>query len=205
MFRWSLFLCMLFTGQGLVAQKLGAIRDKYVYVGIPQSQFAEIASFGKQRSMNWCWAACIQMIMNYHAIPVTQEQVVRRTLGKLVDVPANPNMMFKALNGWEVDVFGDKVQVSSNTYSTSAKEITAFVSTKKPLIVGLREDGSSIGHAYVLIGIFYDTFKNDQGGITYVPHSVMLVNPWPSSSTMKDMSWDDFVERLVVSFKVWVH
>ncbi|MBK6539974.1 MAG: hypothetical protein IPG10_01540 [Flavobacteriales bacterium] len=191
--------------QDITAQKLGDVKNKYVYVGIPYTGFAELASFGKQRSMNWCWAACIQMVLNYHEIPVAQELIVQRTVGRLDDVPADPKMMFKALNGWEVDVHGVHVQVSSNTYSTSAKEITAFVTTNKPLIVGLRENGVGIGHAYVLIGMFYDTIPDGLGDVTYMPQSVLLINPWPKGESMVDLSWEEFMERLIVCFKVWVH
>ena len=51
-------LTLLITLTEIVsAQTLGAIKDKYVYVGIPSNEFSAIASFGKQHSMNWCWAA----------------------------------------------------------------------------------------------------------------------------------------------------
>lgn len=187
------------------AQKLGAVKDKYIYVGIPQNEFVEIAGFGKQHSMNWCWAACIQMILNYNDIPVLQEEVVKRTLGKLIDKPADPNIMFKALNGWEVDFYGNNVLVSSNFYSTNINEVTAFLATKKPLIVGLRQDNSRIGHAYVLLGIYYETILKKSGEVIYKPHSVILIDPWPGNSSVNDMSWSNFAERLVVSYKVWIN
>lgn len=195
----------IFIAQITIAQKLGAVKDKYVYVGISENEFSSIASFGKQHSMNWCWAACIQMILNYNAIPVLQEQIVKRTLGKLVDKPADPNIMFRALNGWEVDVYGNKVLVSSNFYSTDTKEITTFLATKKPLIVGLRQQGTNIGHAYVLIGMFYETVFKTNGDVSYKPHSVLLVDPWPGNNSIKDISWSDFTDRLNVSYKVWVN
>lgn len=198
-------LLLVLIAQVTFSQKLGAVKDKYIYVGIPESEFSSIASFGKQHSMNWCWAACIQMVLNYHSIPVLQELVVKRTLGKLVDKPADPSIMFKALNGWEVDVFGNKVLVSSNFYSTDTKEITTFLATKKPLIVGLRQQGTSIGHAYVLIGMFYETIMKNNGDISYKPHSVLLVDPWPGNNSIKDISWSDFANRLNVSYKVWVN
>lgn len=187
------------------AQKLGAIKDKYVYVGIPQNEFTEIAAFGKQRSMNWCWAACIQMILNYNSIPVLQDQIVKRTLGKLIDEPADSALMFKALNGWEVDVYGRKVLVSSNFYSTDLIEITAFLNTNKPLIVGLQQENNHIGHAYVLIGIYYETILKNNGEKNYRPHSVILIDPWPGSNSINDMSWGEFVNRLSVSYKVWIN
>lgn len=195
----------IFIAQITIAQKLGAVKNKYVYVGISENEFSSIASFGKQHSMNWCWAACIQMILNYNAIPVLQEQIVKRTLGKLVDKPADPNIMFRALNGWEVDVYGNKVLVSSNFYSTDTKEITTFLATKKPLIVGLRQQGTNIGHAYVLIGMFYETVFKNNGDVSYKPHSVLLVDPWPGNNSIKDISWGDFADRLNVSYKVWVN
>lgn len=186
------------------AQTLGAIKDKYVYVGISSNEFSAIASFGKQHSMNWCWAACIQMVLNYNSIPVLQEQIVKRTLGKLVDKPADPNIMFKALNGWEVDIYGKNVLVKSNFYSTDTKEITSFLASNKPLIVGLRQSGA-IGHAYVLIGVFYETVYKNNGQISYKPHSVLLVDPWPGNNSFTDMSWSDFADRLNVSYKVWTN
>ena len=201
---FTLIFSLLFI-QYITAQKLGTVRDKYVYVGIPQSEFSEFASFGKQHSMNWCWAACIQMILNYNAIPVLQEQIVKRTLGELIDKPADPSMMFKALNGWEVDVYGNNVLVSSNFYSTDIKEITVFLGTKKPLIVGLEQPGSNIGHAYVLIGMYYETTFKNNGETSYTPYSVMLVDPWPDNINIKEISWDEFVYRLNISFKVWVN
>lgn len=201
---FTLTLAMLIA-QITIAQKLGAVKEKYVYVGISENEFSSIASFGKQHSMNWCWAACIQMILNYNAIPVLQEQIVKRTLGKLVDKPADPSIMFRALNGWEVDVYGNKVLVSSNFYSTDTKEITTFLATKKPLIVGLRQQGTNIGHAYVLIGMFYETVFKNSGEVSYKPHSVLLVDPWPGNNSIKDISWSDFADRLNVSYKVWVN
>jgi len=174
-FKFAYLLFFLLSAQFTYSQKLGAVKDKYVYVGIPESEFSNIASFGKQHSMNWCWAACIQMILNYYAIPVLQEQIVKRTLGKLVDKPADPSIMFRALNGWEVDVYGNIVLVSSNFYSTDTKEITTFLATKKPLIVGLRQQGTNISHAYVLIGMFYETVFKNSGELSYKPHSYYLL------------------------------
>lgn len=195
---------MLFV-QNIEAQKLGAVKDKYVYVGITKKEFSNFATLGKQRNMNWCWAACIQMILNYNAIPVLQEEIVNRTLGDLLDVPADPNMMFKALNGWEVDVYGNNVLVNSNFYSTDLNEITTFLGTNKPLIVGLSQPQSKIGHAYVLIGIFYETVFKNKGGVSYKPYSVLLVDPWPDNINIQEMSWSEFVYRLNISYKVWVN
>lgn len=205
MYRLLIFSLAIMFSPISSAQKLGTVKDKYIYIGVPQNEFSSIASYGKQHSMNWCWAACIQMVLNYNSIPVLQEQIVKRTLGKLVDKPADPHIMFKALNNWEVDKYGNKVLVSSNFYSTDTKEITTFLASKKPLIVGLRQQGSNIGHAYVLIGMFYETVFKNNGEASYKPHSVLLVDPWPGNNNIKDISWSDFANSLNVSYKVWVN
>jgi len=202
--KYCLLSILLLICTCSVAQTLGAVKERFSYVGVPKNSFREIATFGKQHNMNWCWAACIQMVLNFYKIPIVQEQVVKRTLGKLVDKPANPDIMFKALNGWEVDVYGNNVLVNSNFYSTSVKEITAFLVTQKPLIVGLKQQETNIGHAYVLIGMHYEKFYGNEGE-TIVPHSVLLVDPWPGNTNVLDMSWSDFTERLIVTYKVWVN
>ena len=81
------FTSILSTGNSARAQTLGSLKEKYQYIGINSGEFNSLTTFGKQRSLNWCWAACIQMVLNFHRIPVTQEQVVKKTLGKLVDRP----------------------------------------------------------------------------------------------------------------------
>lgn len=195
----------MLIGNSLVAQKLGTLKNKYFYVGVDPNEFAEIATYGKQRNMNWCWAACTQMVLNYYEISVEQEQVVKKALGKLIDQPADPDIMFRALNGWEIDVRGNHILVNSNFYATDLLEITTFLATKKPLIVGLHEASSAIGHAYVLIGIFYEKIIKSDGSTIHKPHSVQLVDPWPDNESIIDISWSEFVEKLHVSYKVWVN
>ena len=48
-------------------------------VGIPTETFNFVAS--TQRSTNWCWAASIQMTLNYYGVAITQEEIVARTYG----------------------------------------------------------------------------------------------------------------------------
>lgn len=201
----ALLWVLWFLSLNAVGQDLGSTGSKFIYAGIPQKRAADIAVFGKQRSENWCWAACIQMVLNFHSIPVTQEQIVRRTLGKMEDAPANHRMMFEALDGWEVDAYGRPVSVGSNAYSTSIKEIRAFVSTNKPLIVGLGQGRERVGHAFVLIGMYHAKIPDEHRGFVYAPYSVLLLDPWPSSELVTEMSWSEFVDRLIVSYKVWVN
>ena len=47
------------------------------YVGIRTVDFNFVAA--AQQQSEWCWAASIQMILNYYGIPATQQEIVTRT------------------------------------------------------------------------------------------------------------------------------
>jgi len=48
----------------------------------------------------WYWAASIQMVLNYHGLYVTQEQIVQRVFGLPLDTPAYLQHILYALTGW---------------------------------------------------------------------------------------------------------
>ena len=71
----------------------GVPSDEFEYFAAPQSS-------GRQRQTNWCWAASIQMVLNYHGINASQEEIVARCFGELVDRPGQPADILGTLNGW---------------------------------------------------------------------------------------------------------
>jgi hypothetical protein len=50
-----------------------------MYIGLDEEVVAKSrpATDGRQRRENWCWAACSQMVMNYHGLEQTQEDLAR--------------------------------------------------------------------------------------------------------------------------------
>ena len=202
--HWVLFLYLSFFFFDTNAQTLGSLNQKYEFVGINRSDFSRVSMYGTQRSLNWCWAACVQMVMNYQNVHITQEEIVKKSLGTLIDKPAGSDIMFRALNGWTPNTIGKSNRIYSNNFPTSTKEISSFLATQKPLIVGLRQ-GEKIGHAYVLIGMYYEVYSNSTGHKERRPHSVILADPWPGNPAINDMSWSEFKERLMVSYKVWIN
>jgi hypothetical protein len=68
------------------------------YVGIRTADFNFYAA--AQQQNEWCWAASIQMILNYYGIPATQQEIVTRTYGIPVDQPGSDAAINAALNGW---------------------------------------------------------------------------------------------------------
>lgn len=95
------------------------------------------------------------MVLNYHGLKVSQEQIVAKIYGTLVDRPANEYQIKKALSGWALTAHGRRSNIYCQSGLSSVNEITQALAYKWPLIVGLRNPQSKIGHAYVLTGIYY--------------------------------------------------
>jgi hypothetical protein len=144
------------------------------------------------------------MVLNFNGVFVSQEEIVRKSLGSIIDKPADAEIMFRGLNGWRPGVNGKFKNISSNNSTTDLTEISAFLVSQRPLIVGLNQNGK-VGHAYVLIGMHYEILLTKEGNKIYRPHDVILIDPWPQSSVIKDMSWSEFKNRIMVSYKVWVN
>lgn len=159
--------------------------DGLYWAAIETSYFkAYVAS---QRSNNWCWAACTQMVLNYQGVSVTQEQIVERVFGLQVDRPGTAQNILQGARGWYVD---GKTIESKADYSFQPQKLIDDLVNKYPLVVGLSMPGQNVGHAYVLTGL---SFQKD-GDVVY-PQSVILRDPWPDNPSRLVLSWNDFKRR----------
>lgn len=138
---------------------------------------------------NWCWAACVQMVLDYYGIDVTQPRIVERAYGDDYDFTANKNDIIGALNGWRVG--GYTVCASYERYK-NAKTLIDAIASGRPLIIGLNENYTSTGHAYVLTHIF---FTNDYNG-NMTPTRVVVLNPYNSEDMEEGLDWSEFYKRI---------
>lgn len=138
---------------------------------------------------NWCWAACVQMVLDYYGISVSQYSIVQRTYGTDEDFTANQEDIILALDGWTVD---DTTIKTDDEHYKSAKTLIDAVATGRPLIIGMDEDSSSTGHAYVLTHIF---FKRDSYG-NMTPTRVVVLNPAKTGDLEESLDWTDFYDRI---------
>lgn len=196
---------LIFTTVKTKAQNVQQLGANYFSAGIPSNNFQFYAMNSRQRNMNWCWAACIQMVLNYNGLYVTQEDIVMRCFGSLTDHTGGPREMFTALSGWGYNVYGGISTIYTNNYPTNANEIQAFLGSNRPLIVGLNQPNSDIGHAYVLTALFYSLTYDYYGNAVVVPDKVVLRDPWPTNPSRLEMSWYEFVSRVNMCYKVWVN
>lgn len=186
------------------------IQPNYFSCGIPSNEFdymrATTINNGEQIQSNWCWAACIQMVLNYHGLYVTQIDAVTKIYGSpLVNQPANEQQILAALSGWAPDVTGNFSAIHAYGGSTSLDEIINGLSGKWPLIVGMKNPNGGVGHAFVLTAIYFSNIYDNFGNVIgRIPDKVVLRDPWPGNPSRQEFSWNDFQSRCFMGVKIWV-
>jgi hypothetical protein len=172
--------------------------------GIPSLEL-ELASrpslLGRQRQSNWCWAATSQVILNYHGVVVSQEELVARLFGTLVDQPAGLVQIIAALDGWRPTVAGTAALITAAPYLFEDLSFLADLDRRWPMIVGLRGASTNVpGHAYVLTAVTHATGPMGQ----VVPLSYTLIDPWPESPSRIDLTPDQFAARFMFAVRIRV-
>jgi hypothetical protein len=171
--------------------------------GVPTQQFVDFAApqgQGRQRMENWCWAACIQMVLNYHGLYISQEQIVSRVFGGMVDAPGSPQQIMAALQGWAPDSRGRFSQIEADSRNVDPASVIQDLEYRWPLIVGLRGLQGPTGHAYVLTAVYYHLDNYNQPII----YRVVLRDPYPTKSSRVEMSMEEFLNRCTFATRVHV-
>ncbi|MEM6763347.1 MAG: papain-like cysteine protease family protein [Bacteroidota bacterium] len=171
--------------------------------GIPTEEFEFLAApsqSGRQRQENWCWAACIQMVLTYHGLKVSQEEVVRRIYGSLVDRPGNPDQVLSALSGSAVNTRGGYSRIYADYGMISDVEIINNLAAKMPIMVGLQNPDQESAHAYVLTAAYYHLNVHERPVID----KIVLRDPYPTRPSRQVITWSNFLSHKPIFFKVWV-
>jgi hypothetical protein len=161
--------------------------------GVQTIQFSTAA----QNSQNWCWAACIEMVLKYHGVTVSQESVVERIYGQKVDHAADPRQILLALSGWGPNVSGGASRIYAEGYQGIYPYFIQDLINGHPLIAGLNY-GTNIGHAVVLTAV---SFSADQFG-RQTPYSVVIRDPWPTNPDRQEMPIAAFLSGCFFSARV---
>ena len=170
--------------------------------GVPSKEFDFFAAprfEGRQRQQNWCWAACVQMTLNYHGLQMTQEDVIQRIFGAQVDAQGSPEMILEALSGWAPDERGRYSAIHASPYVKRGSDIVRDLAHRWPLIVGLTERRG--GHAYVLTAVEYTVDPRNNEPIF---HGVVLRDPMPGRRSEVRLDWPTFERKLTFMARVSV-
>jgi len=200
--KFLILLAFLLAPLGMASAERAQIGPGQFVAGVPSDQFVHFAApeeAGRQRMHNWCWAACVQMVLNYHGLYVKQEDIVRQIFGDLVDAPANPDQIMAALQGWAPDSRGRYSQIVANSRQIDPVSVIQDLEYRWPLIVGLSGPGNT-GHAYVMTAV---EFQLDQSGRPYI-YRYILRDPYPSKVSRVAMSAEEFMARCTFATRVHV-
>jgi hypothetical protein len=157
--------CTPFDGRGIQVCEVGLDQN----LGAVQAQ---------QQNSQWCWAACISAVFNFHGYPVDQGRIVAATYGQMVNLPAHGRQIAAATNRpWRDErgrPFTSRCEVlwDSGGYVArpdAAGEAARELAQGDPLIVG------AAGHAMVLTAMSYA--RNAQGAGQ--PTQAIVRDPWP--------------------------
>lgn len=156
----SRILAKAWMGIFLLLGAVSAVAQKPVMVGIPTAQF-NFASV-TQLHADWCWAASVQMVLNWYNIPVRQSDVVKRIYGRLVDAAASEDEITVALSGTAYDRRDHRVHLASvrRRGDPPAGLLVKELGEKHPLLVTFRSTRTML-HAVVLTSAEY--YSDGQG------------------------------------------
>ncbi len=156
-------------------------QSQILEVGIPSDKFPAHA----QEKSNWCWAACIQMALEYDGVYISQSEIVYRTFGanfngELPNLGGSVQNISSNLNGWEIDIANRQIEVASVFFShpPSASEVVYFLEQKKPIYISYKSSLST-NHAILIISCRYIETSNGLQVIDFT-----AVDPWPSSENV---------------------
>lgn len=122
-----------------------------------------------QRASQWCWAACISSVLDYHGVRVSQERIVQETYGGLVNLPSfGVGPMLASLNRISADDNGTPFMVRATSRGVNAETAAQELAQDRPLIIG------TMGHAMVLTGLIYSG-----NGMQTIINNASVYDPWP--------------------------
>ncbi|MBN2683209.1 MAG: C39 family peptidase [Bacteroidales bacterium] len=119
-----------------------------------------------QNNSYWCWAATIEMVLNYYGLFVPQDSIVKEVYGfdendDLPDYGATLDIINKELNSFNVDTNGVYYSISSKmgNGAPNPSVLIRELSKKKPVIIGY-ETGEG-GHTVIITEVVY--IKTERG------------------------------------------
>jgi len=130
-----------------------------------------------QQSSNWCWAACIQMILSAHDVTVSQQEVVVAAFGQSVDQPGGLQDIQAVLNATWIDRRGTAklIRATPRLGSPQVAELANLLRNETPVIVCYTPHDAAVGHAVIVTAVITESTSKGE-------HLVRLVvrDPWPA-------------------------
>ena len=174
------FLAVFVLATPCLGQMLGPPIPELVGTGITRDEFDYVAA--AQRQNEWCWAASIQMILNWYGLPVDQAQVVARNYGAPVNQPGTDQMISSSLNTWAIAMNGQTFAIRSVTAPGPPPPLVLIqeLNQKHPILLTFAS-GPYSGHAVVITAARY--YNTPQGPLV---NSLILRDPFPTQQNIQN-------------------
>ena len=153
--------------------------------------------FFVQEKSNWCWAACLQTVLAYYKIHISQRSLVKKTFGNFEDRGATAIEMVQTINGWKKG----KRQVTC--YADTLINVTDLIGELEqnhPVIVGMPYQGRQ--HAMVLTRMYFQKDSRIEGKIN--PTQVVLIDPSRMFLKERKLSFQEFTHLINMALHVRV-
>lgn len=197
-----LFLCLLILPCFAYPHHVKGViykikKDNMWAVAVKGEVFKDFVSI--QRNTNWCWAACVQMVLNYQGVDAQQEEIVKRVKGDLINDGGTEDEIVKGANLWELG--GHKISARYEQYyckecknympDINLQGIIDELFYKSPMIVRLSVPKEHPRSVWVMTGLIFSREGKD-----IYPKKVILRDPWPESDSRQELEWKEFSNRL---------
>jgi hypothetical protein len=162
-------ILFLFLSNAIVAQRI-------FYCGIPNSKMGYCAAV--QEKPQWCWAASIQMVMNYYGVDIDQQQIVKRTYGttngELPDWAASIEIIHKNLNYTGIDKKGNRYIVNAKVGLDVPDPVLLIneLSQKRPVVIAYKSNLG--GHVVLITAVSY--YESSRGPMI---RTIVVRDPLP--------------------------
>ena len=117
-----------------------------------------------QEMDQWCWAACIEMLMHRYGYVVDQPAIVATVFQGVVNRPGQVPDILRLLNHSWTDRNGRYFEARSTVFNVSLTDAISDLAADRPLIIGTH------GHAMVLTSI--TVANNPDGTMTMISATV---------------------------------
>jgi hypothetical protein len=133
-------------------------------VALDESRLLKAYEF--QKTPVWCWAASIQLALNYHGFNISQPEIVKNTYGaevaktgNMLQISNNLNFVYKSVNK-RLLVSAALVPVNNapntgNPWGITPESIVNHLRKGRPIVLAYQASPQR-GHAVVLTGVEYN-------------------------------------------------
>ncbi len=142
-----------------------------------------------QKSSNLCWAACVQLVLQYQGIKINQKKIVNQVLGVYQNLTVRTSFLVEKINNWHITISKKTFLIAATSKKLNKKNIIQHLLKNNLIILGMGDKTN--GHMYVLYGVDYKIIDNNN----FVIEKIYTYNPLPRDKFLNSFSWSEITNK----------